>query len=154
LTEALVTKLVVEENGNITGVEFVHTGKSLKVQIKKEVILGAGTAKSAQSLGSSVLETQPFSVRLVYCIVDNASVGGVGQYLRDHSVMATGFELIGGELSHDILQDPAAAQKAFKEYGASRNGPMASSPQSASFASYASFGDGCGIRCAQEFDHL
>ena len=66
LTEALVTKLVVVKNGNITGVEFVHTGKSLKVQIKKKVILGAGTAKSPQSLSSSVLETQPFSVRLVY----------------------------------------------------------------------------------------
>jgi hypothetical protein len=53
-----------------------------------------------------------------------------------------------------MLQDPAATQKAFKEYGASHNGPMASRSPSASFASYASFGGGCRIRCAQEFDHL
>jgi hypothetical protein len=53
-------------------------------------------------------------------------------------VTATGFELNDGELSLDMLQDPAAAQKAFEGYGASHNGPMASSPQSASFASYAS----------------
>jgi len=50
LTEALVTKLIVESDGNVTGVEFIHAGKSLMVGILKEVILSAGAIRSPQIL--------------------------------------------------------------------------------------------------------
>jgi choline dehydrogenase-like flavoprotein len=76
-------------------VEFIHTGKSLKVQIKKSVILNDGIVKSPQILElSGIGNSTILSKAGVHCIVDNASAGSVGEYLRDHPVMATGFELM------------------------------------------------------------
>ena len=46
LTEALVTKLVISEAGEVTGVEFLHLEKSHTVLTKKEVVLSAGTVCS------------------------------------------------------------------------------------------------------------
>ena len=46
LTDALVTKLVVSATGDVTGVEFIHSGKSHAVKAKKEVVLSAGTVGS------------------------------------------------------------------------------------------------------------
>lgn len=42
LTEALVSKLVVSEDGDVSGVEFIHGEKTHTVQVKKEVVLSAG----------------------------------------------------------------------------------------------------------------
>lgn len=46
LTEALVTKLIVSEAGEVTGVEFLHAEKSHAVLAKKEVVLSAGVVCS------------------------------------------------------------------------------------------------------------
>ena len=42
LTEALVTKLVVSEGGEVTGVETLHSGKQHTVLVKNEVVISAG----------------------------------------------------------------------------------------------------------------
>lgn len=42
LTEALVERLVVSQDGTVSGVEFEHGGKSHKVSVSKEVVLSAG----------------------------------------------------------------------------------------------------------------
>lgn len=46
LTEALATKLIVSDAGEVTGVEFIHSEKSHTVLAKKEVVLSAGTVCS------------------------------------------------------------------------------------------------------------
>jgi len=46
LTEALVSKLLVSDTGVVSGVEFLHSGKSHKVLSKKEVVLSAGVVSS------------------------------------------------------------------------------------------------------------
>lgn len=93
LTEALVTKLIVEKDGNVTEIEFAHTGKCLKGPVTKEVILSAGTVKSPQIFElSGIGNPEVLSKAGVHCIVDNARLG---EDLRDHPVAATGLELVG-----------------------------------------------------------
>ena len=55
LTEALVTKLVVSDAGEVTGVEFLHSGRSHTVNAKKEVVLSAGVVCPILSHGKSAI---------------------------------------------------------------------------------------------------
>jgi choline dehydrogenase-like flavoprotein len=59
--------------------------------------------------------------------------------ILDHSVTGAGYELVDGEISMDMLQDARPAQKAHKQYQKNQSGPLASTPLSVAFASYASF---------------
>jgi hypothetical protein len=99
LTKALVTKLIAERDGNVTGVEFVHVGKSLKVGHSQRWSHQVSTILEPSGIGNLVIlngAAEPF-------IVDNASIG---ENFLDGE----------GEISLDILQDPAAIQSAFEEY--------------------------------------
>lgn len=49
LTEALVSKLVVNDQGVVSGVEFLHGEESHIVRVKKEVILCAGVVSDLLS---------------------------------------------------------------------------------------------------------
>jgi choline dehydrogenase-like flavoprotein len=81
----------------VTGVEFSHTGQSLKVGIQKEVILSAGAIKSPQILElSGIGNPVILSKAGAHCVVDNVSVG---ENLRGHPVTDTGFELVDREIS-------------------------------------------------------
>lgn len=50
LTESLVERLVISNEGAVSGVEFEHGGKSHKVLVKKEVVLSAGVVRNTVHL--------------------------------------------------------------------------------------------------------
>jgi choline dehydrogenase-like flavoprotein len=92
LTETLITNLIVESNGTVTGVAFVHAGMPFKVDVKKEVIVSAGTVKSPQILElSGIGNPEVLKKACVRCTIENINVG---ENLRDHPVTGTGFELV------------------------------------------------------------
>ena len=101
LTDALVTKLVVEKDGTVTGARFLYAGEEHTVYTRKEVILAAGVFKSPQILELSgignpiVLENAG-----VEYIVQNMCVG---ENFQDHVTTAVGYEVVDGVTTLDIL---------------------------------------------------
>ncbi|KFY28000.1 hypothetical protein V493_03134 [Pseudogymnoascus sp. VKM F-4281 (FW-2241)] len=135
LTEALVTKLVISEAGEVTGVEFLHSEKSHTVLAKKEVVLSAGTIKSPQILElSGIGNPSILSSAGIKCVVDNARVG---ENFQDHPATALCYELAEGEKSLDMLQDESEVQAAMASYMADKCGPLSSGGAAVGFASYA-----------------
>jgi len=80
-TNARLTRIVIED-GQATGVEYIHDGKSRKAEAGKEVILSAGTVQSPQLLKLSGIgapsELQSHGIECVHALA------GVGENLQDH----------------------------------------------------------------------
>ncbi|KFZ03907.1 hypothetical protein V502_10565 [Pseudogymnoascus sp. VKM F-4520 (FW-2644)] len=135
LTEALATKLIVSDAGEVTGVEFLHSEKSHTVLAKKEVVLSAGTIKSPQLLElSGIGNPSILSSAGIKCVVDNARVG---ENFQDHPATAIGYELVDGEKSLDMLQNESELQAAMTSYTTDKSGPLSSGGAAVGFASYA-----------------
>jgi choline dehydrogenase-like flavoprotein len=136
LTEGLVTRLDVESDATVKGVYFKHDNKEYRVATREEVIVSAGTFKSPQILElSGIGNPTPLEAAGAKCVVENVRVG---ETLRPFGPGA-GYELVDGEISMDMLQDLRPAQKAHVQYQRNQSGPLASTPLSVAFASYASF---------------
>lgn len=123
LCEAQVNNIVLED-GIAKGVDFVWDGMHETVYAKKEVILCGGTINSPQILelsgiGNPVILEQAG----VECKVE---LPGVGQNLQDHAVVAIGLELKPGNITSDILGDPATMEAAVKAYTEHQCGPLTS----------------------------
>lgn len=58
LCEALVTTLQVQDDGSVTGVNFVHGEKAHFVKVKKEVVLSAGPVSNYLAEPSPSIEKQ------------------------------------------------------------------------------------------------
>ncbi|KAI9046724.1 hypothetical protein LZ554_009462 [Drepanopeziza brunnea f. sp. 'monogermtubi'] len=135
LTEALVTKLVVSEGGEVSGVVFIHEDRACQINVKKEVILSAGVIKSPQILELSGIGNPDILSRAgVKCVVDNPRVG---ENFHDHPATGFGYELVDGEESLDAFQDPSVIEAAMAEYVATRGGPLSSGGAAMGFISYA-----------------
>jgi choline dehydrogenase-like flavoprotein len=136
LTEALVTKLVLEKGKPaVTGLEFEHGGKKHVVNVKKEVVLSAGVYKTPQILELSGIGNPDVLKKAgVECLVANPRVG---ENLQDHPATGIGLELIDGQKSLDMLQDPATLEAAQKEYMATRTGPLSSGGSATGFIALA-----------------
>ena len=136
LTEALATKLIVSDDGTVSGVEFVTADKERhSVHVKKEVILSAGVIKSPQILElSGIGNPSILAAAGVPCVVENP---WIGENLQDHVATVTGYELADGEISLDIFQDPAKVQEAVGQYMTSATGPLSSTPSTMAYFSYA-----------------
>ncbi|KAG0646445.1 Dehydrogenase mpl7 [Hyphodiscus hymeniophilus] len=153
LTEALVSKLVVSEGGEVTGVEFLHSGVSHIVQVMKEVVLSAGVVCSpllrsrstlvltiAQIKSPQVLELSGIgnpsilSKSGIKCLVDNPRVG---EGFNDHSTTGFGYEVVEGEKTLDMLQNDADIQAAMTAYMTDKSGPFSSGGAAMGFVSYA-----------------
>ncbi|KAL5354417.1 hypothetical protein ACLOAV_000506 [Pseudogymnoascus australis] len=148
LTEALVTKLVISEAGEVTGVEFIHSEKSHTVLVKKEVILSAGTIKSPQILElSGIGNPSILNSAGIKCVVDNARVG---ENFQDHPATGMGYELVEGEKSLDKLQDDSEVQAATSTYMTDKCGPLSSGGAAVGFASYADLSTPSEVKALQE----
>ena len=148
LTEALASKLSITADGSVTGVEFLHSGKSYTVKAKKEVIVSAGVVKSPQILEISGIGNPAILEKAgVKCVVKNLRVG---ENLQDHPCTVCGYELVEGEKSVDMLQDPAEAEKAITEYMTTQSGPMSSGGSATAFASYADLASSGEIEAVQK----
>ncbi|KAF8853780.1 alcohol oxidase [Acephala macrosclerotiorum] len=136
LTDALVTKLVVEKGEPaVTGVEFEHGGKRHVLQVKKEVVLSAGVYKTPQILELSGIGNPDVLKKAgVECLVPNPRIG---ENLQDHPATGLGYELIPGQKSLDMLQDPATLEAAQKEYMETRTGPLSSGGSATGFIAVA-----------------
>lgn len=135
LTEALVTKLVVSDDGSVTGVEFQHSQEKHVIRSKKEVIVSAGAVKSPHVLElSGIGNPQILSKAGIKCVVENSRVG---ENFQDHGLVAMGWEVVEGEKTLDNLKNPEALQEAMAEYTTKQSGPLANPGATMSFASYA-----------------
>ncbi|KFX92057.1 hypothetical protein O988_07453 [Pseudogymnoascus sp. VKM F-3808] len=148
LTEALVTKLIVSEAGEVTGVEFLHADKSHTVLAKKEVVLSAGVIKSPQILElSGIGNPSILSSAGIKCVVNNARVG---ENFNDHPATAMGYELVEGEKSLDMLQNESELQAAMTSYITDKSGPLSSGGAAVGFVSYADLATPSETKALQE----
>ncbi|CAG8956351.1 hypothetical protein HYFRA_00003732 [Hymenoscyphus fraxineus] len=136
LTNALVTKLVLAKDlSSVTGVSFRHANQEYTVSVKKEIILAAGVIKSPQILElSGIGDPEILKKAGVQCLIPNPRVG---ENLQDHPVTGLSYEVVDGEYTLDILQDPQESEKAMMEYMSTRTGPMSSGGSTHCFASFA-----------------
>ncbi|BCS02582.1 GMC family oxidoreductase [Aspergillus luchuensis] len=104
LTNAVVTRILLDDEQCARGVEFVHEGNMYQVSITREVILSAGTFESPKLLELSGIGHPEHLASLgVPCRVP---LPGVGTNLQEHPVSAVVYELADGVLSIDsILRD-------------------------------------------------
>ncbi|KAE8446169.1 hypothetical protein EG329_012394 [Mollisiaceae sp. DMI_Dod_QoI] len=132
LTEALVTKFVLSKgNEHVTGVVFEHKGKTHELGVNKEVVLSGGVFKTPQILElSGIGNPSILSKAGVECLVQNSRVG---ENLQDHPATGVGYELVEGQKSLDMLQDPTTLEAAQKEYIESRTGPLSSGGSATNF---------------------
>ncbi|OBT65798.1 hypothetical protein VE03_03316 [Pseudogymnoascus sp. 23342-1-I1] len=148
LTEAFVTKLVISDDGEVTGVEFLHSEKSHTVLAKKEVVLSAGAIKSPQILELSGIGNPSILASAgIKCVVDNARVG---ENFQDHPVTAMGYELVDGEKTLDMLQNESELQAAIASYATEKSGPLSSGGATLGFTSYASLSTPSEVKSVQE----
>ncbi|CAG8976797.1 hypothetical protein HYALB_00012041 [Hymenoscyphus albidus] len=136
LTNALVTKLVLAtDSSSVTGVSFRHSNQEYTVSVKKEIILAAGVIKSPQILElSGIGDPEILKKAGVQCLIPNPRVG---ENLQDHPVTGLSYEVVDGEYTLDLLQDPQESEKAMMEYMSTRTGPMSSGGSTHCFASFA-----------------
>lgn len=81
LTAALVSKVVIED-GQATGVEFLHDGKRLVIHAEREVVLSLGAIHTPKVLMQSGIGNPDELQRLDIPVV--AALPGVGVGLHDH----------------------------------------------------------------------
>lgn len=125
--DAHVQSIGFAEGGNgkfANTVYFTCQGKSCTVNVRKEVIVAAGTFQSPKILelsgigGSRLLESLGVPV-----VIDNPNVG---EGLQDHLMTGISFEVNEGVMTGDSLmrQDPDAIQAAIQMYQEYKAGPM------------------------------
>lgn len=124
VTEALVQRIVLEGESPVVaqGVQYLVKGKIETAQVKKEVILSAGSFGSPQILelsgigSKSLLESRGIELR-----VDNPNVG---ENLQDHVVTGISFEAADDVTTMDAFRDPTVIQSAMKQYMTKKQGPL------------------------------
>ncbi|KUJ17722.1 FAD/NAD(P)-binding domain-containing protein [Mollisia scopiformis] len=136
-TDALVTKLILSPGNEpaVTGIEFEHSGRTHQLSTKKEIILSAGSYKTPQLLELSGIGNPAIPSKSgIETLIPNPRIG---ENLRDHPATGVGYELVPGQKSLDMLQDPATFQAAQKEYMESRTGPLSSGGSAGGFVALA-----------------
>ncbi|CAE6537225.1 unnamed protein product [Rhizoctonia solani] len=142
VTGAQATKINFKNavNGNktknlmATGVSFVHQSQTYTVQVKKEVILSAGTFQSPHILElSGIGNSTILQKNGIKTLID---LPGVGENYQDHMVLTTTYELKPGSSTrnYDVLRNNATfAAAAAAQYNATHDGILASTPSVISF---------------------
>lgn len=135
LTEAQATRILLRGD-EATGVEFLHGGKTYRVEASREVILSTGVIQTPQLLElSGIGDPDVLREADVECVVENKSVGA---NFQDHVLGGMLFDLAPGVLSMDALHGEEY-QKAQQEiYEKSQNGIYGSPGMLMGFLSYAS----------------
>lgn len=126
LTEATVTKVLLDQNAGITtskGVAFQSNGKEFAVYAQREIILAAGVVQTPQILElSGIGRPDVLQSAGLECIVENQRVG---EQFVDHPVTALSYDLVDGEMSLDHMTQEAVMGEAMRKYGLGEGGPLA-----------------------------
>lgn len=126
LTEATVTKVLLDQNAEITtskGVAFQSNGKEFAVYAQREIILAAGVVQTPQILElSGIGRPDVLQSAGLECIVKNQRVG---EQFVDHPVTALSYDLVDGEMSLDHMTQEAVMGEAMRKYGLGEGGPLA-----------------------------
>jgi choline dehydrogenase-like flavoprotein len=138
LTEAQATKILLE-NKTAKGVEFVHRGKTHRVQASHEVILSSGVIQTPQLLElSGIGDMEILEKAGVKCVVENKSVGA---NFQDHVLGGMLFDLADGVKSLDALHDEEYAKSQQEIYDKTQKGPYGNPGMLMGFVSYSSIVD-------------
>lgn len=119
VTGARVTKVLIDENKNAYGVEYVKDNAMKKVICKKEVLLSAGTIDSAKLLMLSGIGPRDHLEELGIPVIQDAKVG----YNMYEHVGFLGLTFMVNQ-SVSLLQNKLSNPKVFLEYFLFRNGLM------------------------------
>lgn len=136
LTKGQATKILGVENGAANGVEFVHEGKTYKLEANKEVILSAGVIQTPQLLElSGIGDPEVLKAAGVDCLVENK---GVGENFQDHVLGGLLYDLKPGVPSLDDMHTVDFAKAQQEIYDKTQEGPLGSPGMMMGFCSYAS----------------
>ena len=127
ITGAQVEKIeFAQGEGNMiaNAVYFNREGESLKVRVRKEVILAAGVFQSPKILElSGIGNPQILTPMNIPVVINNDNVG---ENLQDHLMTGISFEVNDGVMTGDSLmrQEPEAIAAALDMYQKHKAGPM------------------------------
>ena len=134
LSETYVNKMLLEgPDGDLIakGVQVSDSHGDIIEIYANEVVLAAGALQSPQVLENSgigskaILEHNGIEVR-----IDNS---GVGENLQDHCFSTVSFEVADGQISADVVRDPAVVEALTKLYQETRTGPLSGVPFSLAY---------------------
>ncbi|KAG8733316.1 hypothetical protein FRC11_007199, partial [Ceratobasidium sp. 423] len=143
LTGGQATKInfsnqTVSGNYVATGVSFVSNSATYTVNVRKEVILSAGSLQSPQLLELSGIGNS--TILNKFGITPLVNLPGVGENLQDHVFIPTSYELKPGIATFDILRNNATyAALAQAQYAATHDGIYAATHSAFSFINLGSF---------------
>ncbi|KAK7744550.1 hypothetical protein SLS53_003435 [Cytospora paraplurivora] len=135
ITDTIVDKIILERSLSgvveAKGVEVRTRDGNTVVVHGNEVILAAGASQSPvilerSGIGSRVL----LEKHGVPVVVDNP---GVGENLQDHVFAPVSFEVADGQVTRDVVRDPAVVEAMVKQYTESRSGPLGDVPLTFAF---------------------
>lgn len=134
LTETYVYRILLEgSDGNVIakGVEVSGPNGDVIEIYANDIILAAGALQSPQVLENSgigskaILEQNGIEV-----LIDNP---GVGENLQDHCFSTVSFEVADGQISADVVRDPAVVEALTKLYQETKTGPLSAVPFSLAY---------------------
>ncbi|KEP51005.1 glucose oxidase-like protein [Rhizoctonia solani 123E] len=143
LTGGQATKInfsnkTVGGNQVATGVSFVSGSTTYTVNVRKEVILSAGSLQSPQLLELSGIGNS--TILKQFGIKPLVNLPGVGENLQDHVFIPTSYELKPGKTTFDLLRNNATyAAEAQAQYAATHDGIYAATHSAFSFVNLASY---------------
>lgn len=148
LTEAQVTKVHLEAGPNgmqkATGVSFIRDGITTTVNVKREIIVSAGSFQTPQVLELSGIGNK--SRLQALGIETKIDAPGVGENLQDHAIITTIVEVDPKIETLEMLTDPEHMAAQQKLYG-TQQGILAAVPTSlVAFASGKALGSDADIR--------
>ena len=134
LTETYVHKILFEDSDDdviAKGVEASGPQGNAFEIYANEIILAAGAVQSPQVLeisgigSKAILEQNGIEV-----LIDNP---GVGENLQDHCFSTVSFEVADGQITADVMRDPAVVEALAKLYRETKTGPMSGVPFSLAY---------------------
>ncbi|KAF7586144.1 hypothetical protein BBP40_009399 [Aspergillus hancockii] len=136
LPESLVERVLLrtEADGEVvaTGVQVKHSDNGQRViPATREVIVCGGTFNSPQLLElSGIGAAALLEKHQIPLVLDRP---GVGENLQDHCLAAFSFEVAAGQVSGDVMRDPAVVQQLLQLYEQTRGGPLSGMPISVAY---------------------
>jgi len=136
LTEALASKILLNNDNQAIGVEFMHGGNSHKIHVTREVVLSTGVIQTPQLLELSGIGDPAILQKAgIECVVENKSVGA---NFQDHVLGGILYDCAPGVLSLDALHGEEYAKEQQDIYKKTQKGPYGSPGMLMGFVSYAS----------------
>ncbi|KAJ5949292.1 Glucose-methanol-choline oxidoreductase [Penicillium verhagenii] len=152
MAETTVQKIILaEEDGEVVakGVQIETWKGQSKIHAKKEVIVCGGSLNTPQILElSGIGNAELLRKHDIPVVIDNPAVG---ENLQDHSITCVNLEIADGQISGDIMRDPAVVEALINLYEQTRGGPLAGMPIS---MAYLPFMNGNGVVPKEEAEEL